>query len=103
MSRLPLVVGKGAYAAPLRAADDEIAYLERTALDQHGRHRPAALVEARLDDGSFGWACRIGSQVEQFGLQRDQIEQLVEIDLLGRRNCDLKRFAAERFDLHFML
>src|ERR1700730_12764264 len=103
LSRLPLVVEKGAHAAPLRAADDEIAYLERTALDEHGRHRSAAPVETRLDDGSFGWARRIGLQVEQFGLQRYQIEQLVEIDVLGRRDFDLKRFAAERFDLHFML
>src|ERR1700730_3335595 len=103
LSRLALVVEKSAHAAPLRSADDEIAYLERTALDQHGRHRPAALVETRLDDGSFGWARRISLQIEQFGLQRDQIEQLVEIDVLGRRNFDLKRFAAERFDLHFML
>ena len=87
----------------MRAADDEIAHLERTALDQHGRHRTAALVETRLDNGSFGWARRIGLQIEQLGLQRDEIEQLVEIDVLGRRNFDLERFAAERFDLYLML
>ena len=46
---------------------------------------------------------RIGLEVEDFGLQRDGLEQLVEIELLGRRDLDVEHVAAERFDLHFVL
>ena len=46
---------------------------------------------------------RIGLEVEDFGLQRDRVEQLVEIRLLGRRHLDVEHLAAERFDLHLVL
>ena len=46
---------------------------------------------------------RIGLEVEKFGLQPDGLEQLVEIDLLGRRHLDIEHLAAERFHLHLVL
>ena len=48
-------------------------------------------------------AIRIGLKIEEFGLQADRVEQLVEIDLLGRRDFDFEHVAAERFDLHLVL
>ena len=77
--------------------------MQRAALHQHGRDRAAAAIELRLDHGAFGGTLRIGLEVENFGLQRDGLEQLVEIDLLGRRHLDVEHVAAEQFDLHLVL
>ena len=87
----------------MRAGDDQRADPQRAPLHEHRRHRSAAAVEPGLDDRAFGAALGIGDQIEQFGLQRDRLEQLVEIDILGRRNLDRESIAAERLDLHVML
>ena len=103
LDRRALVVEQRPDAAPMRAGDDERADPQRAALDKDGRHGSAAAIEPRLDDGAFRAALGIGDEVEQFGLQRDRLEQLVEVDLLGRRNLDRERVAAERLDLHVVL
>ncbi len=90
-------------AAPFGAGNDDVAGLERAALHQHGRDRAAAAVEPRLDHGAFGRPVRIGLEIEHFGLQRDHVEQLVEIALLLGRNLDLEHVAAEQFDLDLVL
>ena len=55
---------------PLIGADDEdVADLQRAALDEHGGERAAALVELGLDHRAFGGAVGIGLQLEQFGLE----------------------------------
>ena len=51
---LAVVVDQGADAAPLGAGDDDVADLERAALDEHGRDRAAAAVELGLDHDAFG-------------------------------------------------
>ena len=56
----------------------------------------------RLDDDAFGGTVRIGLQVEDFGLQQDRLEQLVEIGALGRRHFDVQHFTAHRFDEDLM-
>jgi hypothetical protein len=80
-----------------------IAGLERAALHQDGRHRAAAAVEPRLDHGAFGRTVRVGLEFEHLGLQRDHVEQLVEIAFFLRRHFDFQHVAAERFDLDFVL
>ena len=102
-ARCAFVVEEGAHAARDGARDDQVADLQRAALDEHGRDRAAAAVEARLDDGTFRGPSGIGLEVEQFRLQRDDVEKLVEVGLLGRRDFDFQHLAAERFDLHFVL
>ena len=92
-----------AHAAPFRAGDDDVAGAQRAALHQHGRHRAAAAVEPRFDHGAFRRAVRVGLELEHFRLQRDHVEQLVEIDLLFRRDVDFEHLAAERFDLNLVL
>ncbi len=52
---------------------------KRALLDENGGNRTAAAVELGFDDRTFGSAVRIGLQVENFGLQQDGFEQLVEI------------------------
>ena len=51
-----LVVDQRADAAPFGAGDDDVADMQRAALDQHGRDRAAAAVELGLDHGAFGGA-----------------------------------------------
>ena len=88
---LAAIVDQRAHAAPFVAGDDDVADLQRAALHQHGGDRAAALVELGFDDDAFGGAVRIGLQVENFGLQQDRLEQLVEIGALGRRDFDVQR------------
>ena len=75
-----LVVDHRADLAARRADDEDVADLERAALDQHGRERTAALVELGLDHDGFGRAIGVGFQFEQFGLELDRLEQLVEVE-----------------------
>src|SRR5271165_279301 len=65
------------------AGHDRVADVQRAALDQHGRHRAAALVELCLDDGALGVLVGVGAQVER-GVrgQDDRLEQRVEADPL---------------------
>ena len=98
-----LVVDQRADAAHLGAGHDDVADPQRAALHQHGRDRAAAAIELGFDHGAFGGTFRIGLEVEQFGLQRDHLEQLVEIGLVLGGDLDIDDVAAERFDLHFVL
>ena len=77
--------------------------LQRAALHQHGGDRTTAAIELGFDHGAFCGTFRIGLEVEQFGLQRDHLEQLVEIGLVLGGNLDVDDFAAERFDLNLVL
>ena len=89
---------------PARCAGDEhVADAKRAALDEHGRERAAALVELGLDHRAFGGAVGVGLQLEDFGLELDRVEQLVEIGLLGRRNFDVLDVAAHVLDDDFVL
>ena len=45
----------------------------------------------------------VGLEVEQFGLQRDHFQELVEIGLVLGGDLDVDDVAAQRFDLHFVL
>ena len=87
----------------MRSGDDQRADLEGAPLHQHRRHGSATAIEPRLDDGAFRAAIRVGDEIEQFGLQRDRLEQLVEIGALGRRHFNRKRIAAKRLNLHVVL
>src|SRR5262249_45022542 len=51
---LALVVDQRADAAPGRAGHDDIADVQRAALNKHSRDRAATTVELGFDDGAFG-------------------------------------------------
>ena len=93
-----LVVDHRADLAARCARDEHVADAKRAALDQHGRKRAAALVELGLDDRAFGGAVGIGLQLEDFGLQLDRLEKLVEVGLLGRGDFDVLDLAAHVLD-----
>ena len=98
-----LIVDQRADAAHFGAGHDDVADPQRAALHQHGRDRTAAAIELGFDHGAFGGTRRIGLEVEQFGLQRDHLQQLVEIGLVLGGNLDVDDVAAQRFDLHLVL
>src|SRR6185437_12620405 len=97
------IVDQRTHAAPFRSRDEDVALFQRAALHEHGCDRAAALVELGFDHRTFGGAVRICLQVEDFGLQQDRFFQLVEVDALGGRHFDGERFAAQVFDLDFVL
>ena len=97
------IVDQSADAAGFGAGDDEIADTQGAALDQHGCDRAAAAIELGFDHRAFGGPARIGLQIENFSLQADGFEQLVEIGLLCGRYFDVEHVTAERFDLNFVL
>jgi len=72
-------------------------------LDQHGGHGTTAAVEFGFDDGAFGCTVGIGLQVENFRLQADHFEQLVDIRFLGGGDFDIHHLATHRFDLDLVL
>ena len=100
---LALVIDQRPDAAPVRAGDNQCAHSQRAPLHEHRRHRSAAAIQSRFDDRAFGAPVGVGDEIEKLGLQRNRLEQLVEIDILGRRNLDCERIAAERLDLHVVL
>jgi hypothetical protein len=99
----PLVVDQRAHAAPLIAGNDDVSRLQRTGLDEHGGNRATAAIELRFDDRAFGGPVWIGLEIENFSLQQDGFEKLVEVELLGRRDLDIENLAAHGFDEDFVL
>ena len=85
------------------SGDDKLTDAQRSPLHKNGRDGSAAAIEPRLDDRAFGAALGVGDEIEQLRLQRNRLEQLVEVCLLGRRNLDRQSVAAERFDLNVVL
>ena len=71
-----------------RAGDDSVARMQRAALHEHGGHRAAALVEVGLDDEAGGQRIGVSAKLEHVGLQQDGLEQVVDVQLLLRRNVD---------------
>ncbi|MNE23458.1 hypothetical protein D3C80_1167130 [compost metagenome] len=63
-----LVGDESTNTAPLIAGNDDLARLQRTLLDEHGRNRTTTAVELGFNDRTFGSTRRVGLQVENFGL-----------------------------------
>jgi hypothetical protein len=99
---LAAIVDQRAHPTPLIAGDEDVTRHQRAGLHQHCGDGATALVELGLDDDTFCRAVRIGLQVEDFGLQQDRLEQLVEIGALGRRHFDVQHLAAHRLDEDLM-
>src|SRR5215469_16353480 len=78
------------------ATDDRGADLQRAALDQHGRHRAAALVQVRLDRDALRVLVRVGPQVQlRVGGQDDRLQQGLDAGALPGRDVHEQGGAAE--------
>src|SRR5207248_2155264 len=86
------VARERAHLAPGVARDDRVADVERAALDEHRRDRPAADVETRLDDRPRGRRVRVRLRVDlDVGDEQDLLDQVVEALLLLRRDLRVLR------------
>ena len=100
---LALVVDERADLARFRADHEDIADLQRAAIDQHGGDRAPSLVQLRLDHGTLGVAVGIGGKLHQFRLQRDLLDQLVEVGLLEGGDLHVLDVAAHVLDHDLVL
>ena len=60
-------------------------------------HRAAAAIEPRLKHGAGSQCVRVGLELENFGLQQDRVQQLVDVGLLEGRDVNEHRFTAPIF------
>ena len=72
------LIEQGPHSASEMAANQVIADLQRPALDQHGRHRALAWIQAALDHRSLRRACGIRLLVQQLRLQQDLLQKLLD-------------------------
>ena len=100
---LALVVDQRADLAALLADDKDVALAQRAVLDQNRRDRAAAHVELRFDHGTLCGAVRVGLQFQNFGLQRDRLEQFVQTLAGVGRDFDVLHVAGHLLDDHFVL
>ena len=104
---LPVLVEHRADLRPRGAGDDGVAHVERATLDEHARHRAAALVQVRLEHDPASAADRVALELLQIGHQQDRVEQVVQVGArLGRDVDELDRPAPLRRDeplLHQLL
>ena len=85
-------------AAPSTAGNDDVADFDRAALNEQRADRATTALELGFDDEAVGETVRVGLEIEQFGLEGDRLEQLVEVGALERRDRDLERLARHRLD-----
>src|SRR5580692_7835211 len=97
-----LVVQDRAHPAPLVAGNDDLAWVQRALLHQHGGNRSAAAIEPAFDHRALGTAIRVGLQIEDLGLQHDRFRQLIQAGLLQRRDLHVLRLAAHVLDHHLV-
>ncbi|SKY18313.1 Uncharacterised protein [Mycobacteroides abscessus subsp. abscessus] len=72
-----------------------VADSQRSALDQHCRHRSATAVEVRLDGDTLSVHVGVGTQIERrVGSQQHRFEQLLDVGALLGRDVDEHRVAA---------
>ena len=88
------IVKHRANFAEHRAADEEVAGVQRAVLHEDGGHRAAALVHARFQHRAGCRRIGIGLQFAQIRDQQNHFQQLVDVLLLLRGNFHEFRVAA---------
>ncbi len=83
--------------APVFAANDDIASLERALAHDYCRGRAPALFDLAFDNHAFDGSFRVRLKLHNFRLQQNQLEQLVDVLALERRNGGAKDFASPVF------
>src|SRR5439155_22233620 len=84
---------QGADFSRVLSADDNVADAQSAFAHENGGGGPAGF-EAGLDDVAFGGAIGVGLQFQDFGLEDDHFEQLVDPLLGERRNVHENGVAA---------
>ena len=103
LDRRAMVVDQRTDPAPFGTGDEDVADAQRSALNEHGGDRAAALVEPGFDHRALGRAIGVGPEIEQLGLEQDGLEQLVEIGALHGGHLDVEHVAAHGLDEDLVL
>ncbi|MNZ77087.1 hypothetical protein D3C78_956120 [compost metagenome] len=85
------------HAAVFEATQNDIALVQRTFLYQHGSNRTTTFIQEGFDNHTAGHAAAYRFQFENFGLQQDGVQQLVDTGTGFRRYVNELRFAAPLF------
>src|SRR6266540_4093611 len=72
------LVGHRAHAPKNRAGEHDVAALQRSRVNEHGRERTLALVEAGFNHDSLRQRIARRLELEHFGLQQYRVEQIVD-------------------------
>ena len=100
---LTLVIDQRADLAPLLAHNKDIAGLQCAFLHQNRGNRATSGIQLCLDHGALGLAIRIRSQLQQFRLQNDGFQQLVQTGAIDGRNLNVQHIARHFFNDDLML
>src|SRR4029077_7759788 len=95
LDRFPGIGNKRADTAPFGAGHDDIAGMQGAALNENGCHWPSATVELGFDDSAFCRPVRIGLEIQNFRLQADHFEELVDIRFLDGGHFHVHHLAAQ--------
>jgi len=77
-----LGVGHGADVSVREAGDEGVTHAEGTAVHENGGHGTATAIELGLEHVPRGEGVGIGLELEDVGLEKHGLEQLVDADLL---------------------
>src|SRR5262249_49238526 len=84
----PAIIKHRAHFSENRAADEEVAGVQRAVLNQDRRDRTAALVDARFQYSADSRRVRIRLELTQIGDEQQRLEELVDTGLILRRDFD---------------
>ena len=97
------VVDEGADAAPGRTGHERVADPQRAPLHQHGGHRAPTDVEVGLEHDADGSTVEVAPQVLELGDDQQVLEQVVDAEVLQRRDLHHDRVAPPLLGLEAVL
>ena len=90
----PAPIVERAHPPELAPGDEGLADLERTPAHEDRRHRPAPLLQARLQDRPLGRAVGVGAEFQKLALKEDRLQESLDSLAARRRDGDDLHIAA---------
>ncbi|RMT41165.1 hypothetical protein ALP47_05114 [Pseudomonas savastanoi] len=100
--RLAVLVKHGTDAAEVRTDQNHVALTQRTVLNQNSSDRTTALVQTGLDNNATTRGRRSCLEFQNFGLQQNSFQQLVDASTHFRGYRNERRITAPLFGRHAM-
>ena len=100
---LALVVDHGAHASPRTAGHDGVAHLERSLVDEDGRHGTTTGVEVGFQHHTLGAAGRVRRELFDLGDQGELFDEVVDTQVLLGRHLDTDGVTAPGLGNEFLL
>src|SRR5690606_9876918 len=103
LNLIATIVDQRTNTAPFLAENDNVTTAQRTLLNQNGCNGTTTAIQLGFDHDAFSGTIRIRTQFQNFGLQLQSFQKLVDASLLGRGNFYVQNFTAQGFHKHFVL